>query len=66
MRYLYGTDPRLQDIPPGLIEARNRVGRLNELVDMATLGATATTRARSRYVIHPALIFGGIGLGVWA
>lgn len=64
MRYLYGTDPRLQDIRLALIEARNRVRRLNELVDMATLACYRYDPARSRYVIHPALIFGGIGLGV--
>ena len=31
---------------------------------MATLACYRYDPARSRYVIHPALIFGGIGLGV--
>ncbi|OGW59910.1 MAG: hypothetical protein A2V83_06510 [Nitrospirae bacterium RBG_16_64_22] len=66
MRYLYGTDPRPQDIRLALVEARNRVRRLNELVDMATLACYRYDSARSRYVIHPTLIFGGLGLGVLA
>ncbi|MBI1865185.1 MAG: SCO family protein [Nitrospirae bacterium] len=63
-RYLYGTSPREQDIRLALAESRDRIGRLNELVDMAALVCYRYDPSRSRYVIHPALIFGGIGLGV--
>lgn len=64
MRYLYGTEPRAQDIELALIETRNRVQRLNDLVDMVKLTCYRYDPARSRYVLHPAFIFGGIGLGV--
>ncbi|MEK7190717.1 MAG: SCO family protein [Pseudomonadota bacterium] len=64
MRYLYGTEPRTQDIELALIETRNRVSRLNELVDMVKLTCYRFDPARSRYVLHPTLIFGGIGIGV--
>lgn len=64
MRYLYGAEPRVQDIELALIEARNRVQRLGDWVDMARLTCYRYDPARGRYVLHPALIFGGIGLGV--
>ena len=64
MRFLYGTEPRTQDIELALIEARNRVQRLNDLVDMVRLTCFRYDPARSRYVLHPTLIFGGIGIGV--
>ena len=64
MRYLYGTEPRARDIELALIETRNRVQRLNDWVDMVKLTCYRYDPARSRYVLHPALIFGGIGLGV--
>jgi protein SCO1/2 len=64
MRYLYGTEPRAQDIELALIETRNRVQRLNDLVDMVRLTCYRYDPARSRYILHPTLIFGGIGLGV--
>jgi len=64
MRYLYGTEPRAQDIELALIETRNRVQRLNDWVDMVKLTCYRYDPARSRYVLHPALLFGGIGLGV--
>ena len=38
--------------------------RLNDWVDMVKLTCYRYDPARSRYVLHPALIFGGIGLGV--
>ncbi len=64
MRYLYGTEPRTQDIELALIETRDRVQRLNDLVDMVRLTCYRFDPARSRYVLHPTLIFGGIGFGL--
>lgn len=64
MRYLYGTTPRAQDVRLALTEARNRVRRASELVDMVKLICYRYDPARSRYVLHPALLFGGIGLGI--
>ena len=65
MRYLYGSEPRAEDIELALIESRNRVQRLNEWVDMLKLTCYRYDPARSRYVLHPTLIFGGIGLGLY-
>jgi protein SCO1/2 len=64
MRYLYGTEPRSDDIELALIESRGRVQRLNEWVDMLKLTCYRYDPAHSRYALHPTLIFGGIGLGV--
>lgn len=64
MRYLYGVDPRPQDLKLALIEAGQRTHRLNDLVNMAKLVCYRYDPARSRYVLHPAVIFGALGLGV--
>jgi len=64
MRYLYGSEPRAEDIELALIESRNRVQRFNEWVDMLKLTCYWYDPAKSRYVLHPTLIFGGFGFGV--
>ena len=64
MRYLYGTEPRERDIKLALIESRDRAPRLNELVDTVKLTCFQFDASRSRYVLHPTLIFGGAGIGV--
>jgi hypothetical protein len=64
MRYLHGTEPREQDIKLALIESRNRVPRMNELFDTVKLTCFQFDASRSRYVLHPTLIFGGAGIGV--
>jgi len=64
MRYLYGTEPRAKDIELALVESRDRVQRLSDLVDAVKLTCYRYDPASSRYVLHPTLIFGGIGLGV--
>ena len=64
MRYLYGTDLSSDDVELALIETRDRKPRLGELVDMVKLTCFQFDRSKSRYVIHPALIFGGAGIGV--
>jgi len=64
MRYLYGTEPRAQDIELALIESRNRVPHLNELIDVVKLTCFQFDASRSRYRLHPTLIFGGAGIGV--
>ena len=40
------------------------MSRLNDLVDMVKLTCYRYDPARSRYVLHPTVIFGGIGFGV--
>jgi protein SCO1/2 len=64
MRYFQGAQPRAQDIELALVEARNRVQGLGDLVDMVKLTCYRFEPGRSRYAVHPTLIFGGIGLGV--
>lgn len=64
MRYLYGTDLRAQDIELALVESRNRAPRLNELVDMVKLACFQFDASRSRYALHPAVVFGGLGFGI--
>ena len=64
MRYLYGAEPRARDVELALIESRDRVSHLNEIVDMFKLTCFHFDAARSRYVVHPTLIFGGLGIGV--
>jgi protein SCO1/2 len=64
MRYLYGTEPRAKDIELALIESRNRAPRLNEFVDMVKLTCFQFDADRSRYVLHPAVIIGSVGIGI--
>lgn len=64
MRYLYGIEPTARDIELTLIASRDRAPHLNEVVDMLRLTCFQFDATRSRYALHPALIFGGVGLGV--
>lgn len=66
MRYLYSADLSARDVELALIESRNRAPRLNELVDIVRLTCFQFDANRSRYVLHPAVIFGGVGIGVLA
>lgn len=64
MRYLYGSEPRARDLELSLIASRNRAPRLNEFVDMIKLTCFQFDAERSRYVLHPAVVLGGLGLGL--
>ncbi len=64
MRYLYGIDPRREDVELALIESRNRSPVLNEIVDMVRLTCFQYDASKSRYVLHPTVIFGGAGFGL--
>lgn len=64
MRYLFGAEPRARDVELALVESRNRTPRLGEVVDMLMLSCFQFDATRSRYVLHPTVIFGGAGLGV--
>lgn len=66
MRYLYGTSATARDIELALIESRNRMPRLNEVVDLVRLTCFQFDGNRSRYTLHPAIIFGGVGIAVLA
>lgn len=65
-RYLYGPGLRQRDIELALLEARAGTARANDLLDAARLLCYRYDPARSRYVVHPALFFGGAGLGLLA
>ncbi len=64
MRYLYGAEPQADDVELALIESRGRAPRLNELVDMVKLTCFQFDQSRSRYVLHPTVIFGGAGFAL--
>lgn len=64
MRYLFGAEPRAQDIDLALVESRDRAPRLGEVVDMLMLSCFQFDATRSRYVLHPTVIFGGAGIGL--
>jgi len=64
MRYLFGSDFRARDIDLALVESRDRVSRLGEIVDMLKLSCFQFDAARSRYVLHPTVIFGIAGIGM--
>lgn len=66
MRYLYGVEPRPADVELALLEAGKRVQHLNDLVSMVKLVCSRYDPSRSRYVVHPTLIFGSLGLGLLA
>lgn len=63
-RYLYGASPSLRDVELALIESRKGQPRLNEFLDMIKLTCFHYDAARSRYVLHPTLIFGAMGFGL--
>lgn len=64
MRYLYGVEPKVGDVEIALMESGKRVQRLNDLVNMARMICSRYDPSRSRYVLHPTLIFGSAGLGL--
>lgn len=64
MRYLYGAQPRGEDVELALLESRNRTPALNEFIDMVKLTCFQYDASKSRYVLHPTIIFGSAGFGV--
>ena len=60
-RYLYGVKPSERDIKLALLETEQNKISFNSIIDMAYLACFTYDPSRSRYVINPALIFGGIG-----
>ncbi|NPB08383.1 MAG: SCO family protein [Aquificae bacterium] len=60
-RYLYGVKPEERDVRIALAETeKNRIS-FNSIVDLAYLACFTYDPSRSRYVINPTLLFGGIG-----
>lgn len=62
MRYLYGAFLREQDVRLAFIDAQREKPSINKLVDLAILACYRYDHARSRYVIDPVVIFGGLGI----
>ncbi len=62
-RYLYGT-PESRDINLALLESKEGLPRPGDVLDMFKLSCFQFDETRSRYVLHPTVIFGGAGFGV--
>jgi len=60
-RYLYGVKPSERDVRIALAESTQNKISLNSVVDLALLVCFTYDPSRSRYVINPTLLFGGIG-----
>ena len=63
-RYLYGVKPSERDIRIALAETRQNKISLNDIVDLAYLVCFTYDPSRSRYVVNPTIIFGGIGFSL--
>ena len=63
-RYLYGVKPSEKDIRIALAETRQNKISLNDIVDLAYLVCFTYDPSRSRYVVNPTIIFGGIGFSL--
>jgi protein SCO1/2 len=64
-RYLYGA-PEPRDVSLALLESRDELPRASDVLDMLKLSCFQFDSSRSRYVLHPTLIFGGAGIGLLA
>ncbi len=62
MRYLYGSFLRDKDVKLAFIDAQREKPSINNLVDLAILACYRYDHNRSRYIIDPMVIFGGLGL----
>lgn len=60
-RYLYGVKPSERDIRIALAESTQNKISLNSVIDLAYLVCFTYDPSRSRYVVNPTLLFGGIG-----
>jgi len=60
-RYLYGVKPNERDIRIALAESTQDKISLNSVIDLAYLVCFTYDPSRSRYVVNPTLLFGGLG-----
>jgi len=60
-RYLWGVKPRYRDVRIALAESTQNRITLNSIVDLAYIACFTYDPSRSRYVISPTILFGGIG-----
>ena len=63
-RYLYGVNPSITDLRLALLDARRKFIKASEIVDMALLMCYTYDPSRSKYVINPLLMFGGLGFAL--
>ncbi|AAC07905.1 SCO family protein [Aquifex aeolicus] len=60
-RYLWGVKPSYRDVRIALAESTQNKITVNSIVDLAYIACFTYDPSRSRYVINPTLLFGGIG-----
>ncbi len=63
-RYLYGVNPSITDLKLALLDAKREHIKPSEIVDMALLMCYTYDPSRSKYVINPLLMFGGLGFAL--
>lgn len=66
VRYLGGAQFERGDVELALAEARAGTPRAGGLIEALKLACYAFDPSRSRYVLHPVILFGGAGLGMLA
>lgn len=65
-RFLAGAQPQPRDIEVALAEANAGVARAGSLLEQLRLACYTFDPTRSRYTLHPVVLFGGAGVGVLA
>lgn len=63
-RYLYGVNPSETDLRLSILDAKREFIKPNEVVKLALLACYTYDPNRSKYVINPLLIFGGLGFAL--
>ncbi|RUM30925.1 MAG: SCO family protein [Aquifex sp.] len=60
-RYLWGVKPRYRDVRIALAESNQDKISVNSIIDLAYIACFTYDPSRSRYVINPTILLGGIG-----
>ncbi len=63
-RYIYGVNPSETDLKLAILDAKREFIKPNEVVKLALLACYTYDPNKSRYVINPLLIFGGLGFAL--
>lgn len=63
-RFLFGVKPEERDVRVALAEARSGEVSLSSLMDLALLVCYTYDPSRSRFVVNPALVLGGMGFSL--
>lgn len=65
-RYLAAAQPQPRDVELALAEANAGAARAGSLIEQLRLACYTFDPTRSRYALHPVVLFGGAGVGVLA